>query len=91
MRAINEFSRRAFLGSAAALAVLRKAGADRRQPTKAIRWCTRLLWQQAGIQLGTQLPASASDDDMQFTRQLGVEWVMTSLPPSECKLETTRR
>jgi mannonate dehydratase len=34
-----------------------------------------------GIQLGTQLPASASDDDMQYSRQLGVEWVMTGLPP----------
>src|SRR5262245_18793100 len=41
-----------------------------------------------GIQLGTQLPANASDDDMRFTRLLGVEWVMTSLPPEECHLES---
>ena len=40
-----------------------------------------------GIQLGTQLPATASDDDMRFTRQLGVEWVMTSLRPEESTLE----
>jgi mannonate dehydratase len=37
-----------------------------------------------GIQLGTQLPASASEDDMRFARQLGVEWVMTGLPPDQC-------
>ncbi len=40
-----------------------------------------------GIQLGTQLPASASEDDMRFARQLGVEWVMTSLPPKESTVE----
>src|SRR5438093_12808658 len=39
-----------------------------------------------GIQLGTQLSASASDDDMRFARQLGVEWVMTSLRPEESTL-----
>ncbi|RJP31698.1 MAG: D-mannonate dehydratase [Candidatus Omnitrophota bacterium] len=40
-----------------------------------------------GIQIGTQLPPNASDEDMQFTRQLGVEWVMTSLPPADHTLE----
>src|SRR5207249_5566060 len=40
-----------------------------------------------GIQLGTQLPASASEDDMRFARQLGVEWVMTSLRAEESTLE----
>lgn len=40
-----------------------------------------------GIQLGTQLPATATDDDMQFARQLGVEWVMTSLPPEQSTLD----
>ncbi len=44
-----------------------------------------------GIQLGTQLPPTASDDDMQFTRQLGVEWVMTSLPPEQHTLENYQR
>jgi len=33
-----------------------------------------------GIQIGTQLPADASPEDMQFARQLGVEWVMTAAP-----------
>jgi mannonate dehydratase len=40
-----------------------------------------------GIQLGTQLPPTASEEDMQFARQLGVEWVMTSLRPEESTLE----
>jgi mannonate dehydratase len=40
-----------------------------------------------GIQLGTQLPATASEDDMRFARQLGVEWVMTGLAPEESTLE----
>ena len=40
-----------------------------------------------GIQLGTQLPADATEDDMRFARQLGVEWVMTSLPPEKSTLE----
>jgi mannonate dehydratase len=40
-----------------------------------------------GIQLGTQLPATASDEDMQYCRQLGVEWVMTGLPPEQSTLE----
>jgi len=42
---------------------------------------------QPGIQIGTQLPPNASEEDMQFTRQLGVEWVMTSLPPEDQNLE----
>lgn len=42
---------------------------------------------QPGIQLGTQLAPTASDDELQFTRQLGVEWVMTSLPDGEHTLE----
>lgn len=41
---------------------------------------------RAGIQLGTQLPPTASDEDLAWTRQLGVEWVMTSLPAEECTL-----
>ncbi len=40
-----------------------------------------------GIQIGTQLPPSADEEDMQFARQLGVEWVMTSLPPEDHTLE----
>jgi mannonate dehydratase len=33
-----------------------------------------------GIQVGIQLAPDASAEDMRFARQLGVEWVMTSLP-----------
>ncbi|MBM3190411.1 MAG: hypothetical protein FJZ90_17045, partial [Chloroflexi bacterium] len=33
-----------------------------------------------GIQIGTGLSPDASDEDIQFVKQLGVEWVMTSLP-----------
>lgn len=36
-----------------------------------------------GIQIGTQLPADASEEDMRFVQQLGVEWVMTSLDKPE--------
>jgi len=32
-----------------------------------------------GIQRGTQLPPTASDEDIQFVKQLGFEWVMTSM------------
>ena len=31
-----------------------------------------------GIQIGTQMPADASSEDMQFARQLGVDWIMTA-------------
>src|SRR5688500_3899013 len=41
-----------------------------------------------GIQLGTQMPANATEEDMQFTRQLGVEWVMTGLRANESSLES---
>jgi len=41
-----------------------------------------------GIQLGTQMSANASEEDMQFTRQLGVEWVMTGLRAQESSLES---
>jgi mannonate dehydratase len=40
-----------------------------------------------GIQLGTQLGPEASDDELTFTRQLGVEWVMTGLPDGQHTLE----
>jgi mannonate dehydratase len=32
-----------------------------------------------GIQIGTMLSAEASDEDIQFVKQLGIEWVMTGL------------
>jgi mannonate dehydratase len=43
-----------------------------------------------GIQIGTQLSPNAGDEDLQFVRQLGVEWVMTSLPADEHTLENYR-
>jgi mannonate dehydratase len=43
-----------------------------------------------GIQLATQFPHTASEEDMQFARQLGVEWVMTDLPPEQHTLENYR-
>ena len=36
-----------------------------------------------GIQVGTQLPSDASEELLQFTRQLGIEWVMTGVPERE--------
>ena len=40
-----------------------------------------------GIQIGTQLGASASEEQMQTVRALGAEWVMTGLPPEQHTLE----
>ena len=42
---------------------------------------------RSGIQLGTQMRSTATEEEMQFARQLGVEWVMTSLPPEQHSLE----
>ena len=36
-----------------------------------------------GIQVATQVRATASDEDLQFIQQLGVEWVMTGLDKDE--------
>ena len=43
-----------------------------------------------GIQLATQMRYTATAEEMQFARQLGVEWVMTGLPPAESNLENYR-
>ncbi len=43
-----------------------------------------------GIQIGTQLPANASAEDMQFARQLGIEWVMTAVPAADASVENYR-
>jgi mannonate dehydratase len=34
---------------------------------------------QPGIQVSTKLSANASDEDIQFIKQLGIEWVMTGI------------
>lgn len=92
-------SRRCFLGSAAALAASTSWASAQEASTKsrsndkpAIEKGHPLIipgyfGTQPGIQLGTQLPASANEDDMRFARQLGVEWVMTSLPAAQCTLD----
>ena len=36
-----------------------------------------------GIQIGTKLSATASQEDVQFVKQLGVEWVMTGVNDPE--------
>ncbi|MFH1085965.1 MAG: mannonate dehydratase, partial [Chloroflexota bacterium] len=38
---------------------------------------------QPGIQIGTMLRSSATDEDIQFVNQLGVEWVMTGFDKPE--------
>jgi mannonate dehydratase len=91
-------SRRSFLGSVAALGAARctVAAGQQEKPVAGDRPKTDkgyplivpgYFGSQPGVQLGTQLPATASDDEMRFARQLGVEWVMTSLPPQESTLQ----
>jgi mannonate dehydratase len=97
---MKQISRRGFLASAtAALAATRFAAAAQHtdqgsSPGKAAPTpegyplvVSGYFGSRPGIQLGTQLPPTASDDDMQFARQLGVEWVMTDLPAEESTLE----
>jgi mannonate dehydratase len=36
-----------------------------------------------GIQIGTKLSSTASEEDVQFVKQLGVEWVMTAVSDPE--------
>jgi len=97
MRATLRTSRRGFFGTAAAaLASAQIAAAQ--QPTTQSPPSDKgyplvvpgYFGSKPGIQLGTQLPASASEDDMRFARQLGVEWVMTGLPPEQCTEEDYR-
>lgn len=38
---------------------------------------------QPGIQIGTKLRADANDEDIQFVKQLGIEWVMTGIRDAE--------
>lgn len=92
-------SRRCFLGSAAALAAstsrvsAQEASSKSRSNEKPATEkgypliIPGYFGTQPGIQLGTQLPATASEDDMRFARQLGVEWVMTSLPAAQSTID----
>src|SRR5262245_41702266 len=94
MQATHSISRRAFVGSIAALAAVRYAlGQQPGAATTAMGSkgfplvIPGYFGSRPGVQLGTQLPASATEEDMQFARQLGVEWVMTLLRPEESTLE----
>jgi mannonate dehydratase len=91
MSAIPQINRRRFLGYGAALAMTRLVAGQEKQAAQTEQGYPLVVpgyfGSRPGIQLGTQLPATASDEDMQFTRQLGVEWVMTSLPARESTLE----
>lgn len=90
----GEFNRRRLLELAAASAALvatraTRAGGAKQTAAQAVAGqgyplCVPgYFGSRPGIQLGTQLPASASEDDMRFARQLGVEWVMTGLPKEQ--------
>ena len=99
MQMVNLVNRRCFLGTAAAaLAATRykvsaqEGGRDSSADVSTAADGYPLVvpgyyGSRPGIQLGTQLPSAASEDDMRFARQLGVEWVMTSLPPEQSTLE----
>ncbi len=90
----NPISRRVFLSSAATLAIVRPYFAHG-QAAETGKGHPLVIpgyfGSRPGIQLGTQLPANCSEDDMRFARQLGVEWVMTGLPPQESTLENYQK
>jgi mannonate dehydratase len=93
MRNSFTLGRRLFVGSAAAaLAGVRlSTGKEQAEQTRSDKGYPLAVpgyfGSRPGIQLGTQLPATATEDDMRFARQLGVEWVMTGLRPEESTLE----
>jgi mannonate dehydratase len=103
MQPAHQLSRRLFLGSAAAsVAAAPYAAIAQNEPQRAPATTPPptaegyplvvpgYFGSRPGIQLGTQFPADASAEDMQFARQLGVEWVMTGLPPEKCTIEDYR-
>jgi len=46
---------------------------------------------QPGIQIGVRLPSTATEEEMRFVRQIGVEWVVVSLDhPREHSVEAYR-
>jgi len=89
MTSTSRLHRRGFFAAAAAssLVVSRLASAQQPAPPPTDKGYPTAIpgyfGTKPGIQLGTQLPANASEDDMRFARQLGVEWVMTGLPPEQ--------
>lgn len=87
MQRTIQVNRRTFLASAAALAAARLSWAGEPARDAFPLVIPGYFGSRPGVQLGTQLPATASEDDMRFARQLGVEWVMTGLPPAESTLD----
>ena len=53
------------------------------QDTYPISVVPGLCSSKPGIQIGTHLASTATDEDIQFVRQLGIEWVMTDIPDPE--------
>jgi mannonate dehydratase len=92
MPALTFPNRRHFLASAAAaLAATPLARAQQPAAKTEKGYSTAIpgyFATRPGIQLGTQMSANATEEDMQYTRQLGVEWVMTSLRANESSLES---
>src|SRR5688572_21523399 len=95
MGANLQLSRRSFLGGAAAVLAAARCAAREQEGRQSSEPTGKgyplvvpgYFGRLPGVQLGTQLPATASEDDMRFARQLGVEWVMTGLPARESTLE----
>ncbi len=93
---MDKTTRRCFLGTVAALSVARASNSTVSQVRAAANSAPDgefplavpgYFGSRPGIQLGTQMRATASDEDMQYARQLGVEWVMTGLPPEQHSLD----
>jgi mannonate dehydratase len=49
----------------------------------ALRTVPGLYSARPGIQIGSQFPANATDEDLQFAQQLGVEWAMVNVDTPE--------
>jgi mannonate dehydratase len=91
MRAMQAMSRRGFLGSVAALGAVQWAGAAQQNAPGGKGHPLVIpgyFGSKPGVQIGTQMSANSTPEDMQWVRQLGVEWVMTSLPARESNLES---
>lgn len=88
---MSPVTRRTFLRSATAALALSATGVASGQAAPSDKSHPLVIpgyfGSRPGIQLGTQMSATASEEDMQFARQLGVEWVMTGLRADESTLE----
>ncbi len=57
----------------------------------ALRTIPGYVASRPGIQIGTQMPGDATDEDLRFARQLGVEWAMTGLPEGQAQTAANYR